>query len=725
MGISLGGFSGLDTDSIIQQLMYVERAPIRRMESKQSEINNEISAWQNMNTSLDTLKKQVEEFKVGTDNIFDHMTATSSDEDILQVSASDSARAGSHDLTVNQLAKNHRVASAQQSDSTSSLTLTTGAFTISLANGGEYDDKVNISTASETEIKSLLKSKAGLDDATAQTTAATIVSNQGSYTNLDSVQTINGLSDQVFEDIKGEIMTNDQKLKLDISIDGTESLNDVMDKINNAVGNDDGTGENMINASVVDNTLVIESAVSGTNNELQFNDTDGVLKELGVLGVTASNQFNDSTSGLGHANGTFNLTSSNGASIDITMGSNYSLEDVKEAINNNGSNDGSIKASIQDNKLVIDDLSGGTLSFGDTTGSVLSDLGVSTGNQRNLQSAQDAKFTLDSLSITRSSNEIDDVLEGVSLELSGLNESGETTTFTIDTAKEDITTTIKSFVDQYNSVIGKLEKYGGKEAILQGDSTLNSVRSMLYNSTVLPSTTISSTEWLSNTPFDENGTSGTLAVEAEQADGTTADYNIGITDTDTLDDILQKFQSAGLTDDGTGVYSDANIEVYVSEDNQLTIESKNGKSVDLSNSSSQVLSDLKMPQSFEKNTISLLGIEVDSDGRLSVDSNKLKDALDNNLSDVKQMFTGVNGIMDRVSDQVDLATDNFDGYLSNRIDSLESEVDYLDEDIESLERRLTIREEGLQAQFTAMEQAIAQMQNQGSWLSSQTTSTGF
>ncbi|WP_018249191.1 flagellar filament capping protein FliD [Orenia marismortui] len=530
MGISLGGFSGIDTSSMIQQMMYIEEAPVRRMEEKQDEMNSEIKAWQEINTQLDTLKTKATDLE----DIFGEMSVSFGDEDqsSITATATDGANSGSYNIQVNKLAKAHRVASTQQTDSSSDLNLNSGA-------GGSFDVIVNGTT-------------------------------------------------------------------MNISVTGDNSLNGVMDAINNDDQNDDGDGNKLVEASIVDNTLVIESVDTGTDNTLTFADgAEGVLQELGVV------------------NGT-------------------------DAI------------------------------------------------QNELQTAQNAEFTVDSLLITRQSNEVDDVLNGVTLNLENTTSSELTMTVGADTGamKEKI----QSFVNQYNKVINKLDKYGDKEALLQGDATLSSIQSTLYNSTVVSSDTVSSTEWLSNTPLSGGGD---LVVN-----GTTVNLATG----DDLATIASAINAVG------------GVTASVNDDNKIVIESDTSTPVDLSGSSSQALSDLKMPQTFEKNAISLLGVEVDKKGELSIDDDKLEDALTGDLSDVEQMFTGVNGVMDRIEKNVELATDTFEGYVSGRIDTLERQVDYLDDDIADMERRLEIREENLRQQFTAMEQAMSQMQNQGSWLSSMTGS---
>lgn len=102
--VSFSGLSsGLDTASIVSQLVELRRAPIYRLENNKSSYQNQISA-------LGTLKSKLLEFQTAaqemdTANEFSSLKATSSDEDYLSVTASNEAAAGSYEIGITQLAK--------------------------------------------------------------------------------------------------------------------------------------------------------------------------------------------------------------------------------------------------------------------------------------------------------------------------------------------------------------------------------------------------------------------------------------------------------------------------------------------------------------------------------------------------------------------------------------------------------------------------------------------
>ena len=110
-GISFGGLaSGLDTQAIISALTALERRPIAQLETKKTSLNRQKSLFGDLRGLLDTLNTKAKALQTATN--FLQKKATSSDEDLLRVSASTSATAGTHEITVNSLARARVNASA-------------------------------------------------------------------------------------------------------------------------------------------------------------------------------------------------------------------------------------------------------------------------------------------------------------------------------------------------------------------------------------------------------------------------------------------------------------------------------------------------------------------------------------------------------------------------------------------------------------------------------------
>jgi flagellar hook-associated protein 2 len=107
-------------------------------------------------------------------------------------------------------------------------------------------------------------------------------------------------------------------------------------------------------------------------------------------------------------------------------------------------------------------------------------------------------------------------------------------------------------------------------------------------------------------------------------------------------------------------------------------------------------------------------------GKLTLDADKLTDALDTNRLDVKAFLTdttkGISAKLTKLLDPVAKATT---GLIDVRAKQAGDQATSIEDQISQMEDRLTQKADRLRAQFTAMEQALAQSQSQGSWLAAQ------
>ena len=122
--------SGLDIESLVSQLVAAERSPVEtRLIRQESSLTAELSAFGSFKGALSTFQTALTDLnKIST---FGQRTATSSDEEIITVSADSTAQPGSYDLTVTQLAKAHSLASG----SYTSLADTVGTGTLTIRFG--------------------------------------------------------------------------------------------------------------------------------------------------------------------------------------------------------------------------------------------------------------------------------------------------------------------------------------------------------------------------------------------------------------------------------------------------------------------------------------------------------------------------------------------------------------------------------------------------------------
>lgn len=253
--------------------------------------------------------------------------------------------------------------------------------------------------------------------------------------------------------------------KVSISVTASDTLSSIADKIN-ATSDQNGITASVIAISSSKSVLVITGA--DENQPITLSDTSGtVLSDLGLTkSASTSNTNNSATAALGVA-GSFTI---NGNSVSVTA--TMSITDVMNAVNTAA---GSTVATLdsQQNRLSIS----GTLADG--ADGVLASLGYGETTNK-IQSAQGAILTVDGVSgITRDTNEISDVISGVTLNLKAADPNTKVTVGVVaDTTS--IASAIASFVTAYNAWqdfvaaqdATNSDGTAASTAILFGDSTL-------------------------------------------------------------------------------------------------------------------------------------------------------------------------------------------------------------------------------------------------------------
>jgi flagellar hook-associated protein 2 len=227
-----------------------------------------------------------------------------------------------------------------------------------------------------------------------------------------------------------------------------------------------------------------------------------VVDQLATSERIASSTISSSSSALG-LSGVFTLSESGKTAMSVTVDSTMSLSDISDAINNRTSTTGVTAtiitiASGSSYELVLTSadtgqtisLSSSTYSGTSASGSlsVLDSLGLTNGDgstiSTELQKAQDAIVEVDGVSgIVRSSNDISDILSGVTLHLTDAD-TGTTVTMDITYDTSTIETAIDAFVNAYNAWRGfyssnqatNSDGAASSTAVLFGDSTLRNAQ---------------------------------------------------------------------------------------------------------------------------------------------------------------------------------------------------------------------------------------------------------
>lgn len=132
MAIRAGGIgSGLDVESIVSQLVALERRPINRVQTQQAQVNAQISAY-------GSLKSKISEFQsamasLGSASSFRLFQGTSSNESVFTANVGSEALAGSYSVDVQSLAERDKIAFGPFADSNTAV----GSGTLNLSVGSE------------------------------------------------------------------------------------------------------------------------------------------------------------------------------------------------------------------------------------------------------------------------------------------------------------------------------------------------------------------------------------------------------------------------------------------------------------------------------------------------------------------------------------------------------------------------------------------------------------
>ena len=164
------------------------------------------------------------------------------------------------------------------------------------------------------------------------------------------------------------------------------------------------------------------------------------------------------------------------ATISVQKGS--SLQDIARAVNEQAGD--RIRAAVIDQRLVLTSkISGqpGVIELGDPQG-ILRALGLirPDGTPNTVQEPQNAKLKIEGLELERSSNNINDAIPGVSLNLAapGVAE------VRVDRDSQRALEVVKSLLDQYNSVMDFIQDKAQKGGPLQGDPLLARIKTGLW-----------------------------------------------------------------------------------------------------------------------------------------------------------------------------------------------------------------------------------------------------
>jgi flagellar hook-associated protein 2 len=531
----LGG--GIDFQAAVDSMVEAKRVPINKIQDTIKTNEKKITSLNDLNTRLTAVRESLDKLrgKISADrssNIFFNKQsfqttsretsllnnptriAASSASNLAGVSVTGRTEKGSYDLEILRTAKAQKDSSAvlssrAQQDRSDAITsdstgldvlvsMTGGSFTINsktvtvLATDTlqQVRDKINAVadigvTASITNPGAgdyrLVITNNTAGSATSYSDSSDILAALGVLNNDDTIKnqvqaavtnTNSALNAVVPGFLGGSFIINGKT----ISIDATNTLQDLRDRINNA---DAKISASIVTSSTTDAYLVLTANDTGT--PIVYSDTSNVLAALGVLNNDDSvkNQLQASQTSQFTANGLrdasrqrsdmiYNpavnlvtlapgLVTTGAQSFQITSGvTNFTVNyndtmttnGLISAINSAASLAGSdVTASLETIeggnggfRLIIKDASGDAVSFSADTGGVVAAMDF-----------RDPKI------LERASNTVSDLIDGMTINLFAA-EGGTTIKIDVEQNLNDVKAQMVSFVDSYNALIEYMNK---------------------------------------------------------------------------------------------------------------------------------------------------------------------------------------------------------------------------------------------------------------------------
>ena len=440
-GFSVGGLaSGLPPD-IVDQLMATKQARLQSYENDKGFFTNQKSAFGELETKLLNLSSVSETLQ--DESSWSPHTATSSDEDVISVTASSTSVSGTHQISVSQLA--------------SSNTLMSG--------GGVTDDTDTLSSINTFSFKY----------------------NGQSYTNADfgiaAGATLSDIANAIgshdYEDANG---SDEEGISASVLHDGTNYRLVLSAKDQGAYvrASDGTTSTSRIENLSVDLTWTTSGNTwdtSGVTDSSSAVTGAGLTDATAKLSSVAAGVFSFTYGGVTYdldGTGTQlkldgNVLDANSTLEDVSTANRQTVPDMTAIVINDGSNNLLIFDGSANSKAI----SGITVNFSFSNGETVT---TSTAGFFQSDEGQDAKLSVDGLSnIYSSSNIVDEVLPGVTMVVNEVTASAISITVADDTTT--LTETLDSFTTAYNGVVDYINS--NKDTVFTGSTLARSIVSQM------------------------------------------------------------------------------------------------------------------------------------------------------------------------------------------------------------------------------------------------------
>ena len=521
-----------------------------------------------------------------------------------------------------------------------------------------------------------------------------------------------------------------------VSVVSSDSLAEIRDKIN---GTDDiGVVASIIKVSESDYRLTLTNDEAGTEGTV-FGDGNGVLQSLGLTSSgpaidTTSTDYDSELAAVG-VEGSFTINGDQEVSVLAT-------DNLEEIITKINTATGASTATLGnvDGKYQIN-LDGATTLTADTD-SVLGSLGLITSGKNILQDGANSQIKIDgSIVVERTSNSIDDVIEGLEIDLEKA-EAGEVVTVDFGRDYDAVADKIQSFVTAYNVVVNYIGDQSGYDE--DTDTAGSLANSRISTRVISDLRSIINTDHSDYLP-DGYGTLAHIGITSDQSKGT---LNI---DSDKLEEAMTS-------------NFDAFIKMFANTESTSNADLNLGKSSD-DTQSGKYYADPTTNQFFDiteaEDAASILPTSLDADSagdqyflttdnkmytwsgsawdagaavtsatvtvsggiNTVTDGNGMGIGFDGSSAGVITFTKGFSGLFDDIVNENML--NSTDGYFKSEDDRINNTIDSNEDQYDRLDARLTSLRERLVSQFAQLEMYMAEMQTQATSLASMPTTTTY
>lgn len=479
-------------------------------------------------------------------------------------------------------------------------------------------------------------------------------------------------------------------------------------------------------------TSVLTTSVSGSPGQGSYNVVVSQLAASHSLRSTGSYTATTNT----FTTGTLTIKVGSGSAVNITIdSSNNTLAGVRDAINSANAgvtasivNDGTYQRLFLTSgttgtdgtitTTVTDSASGGTFALADlasndstrSTGNYTST--SDTFNSGTLSIAVGGGATVD-ITINASNN----TLSGIRDAINGNTSVGVTASIVSDGSYQRLVLTSKTAGSS-----GEISVTNTEDGVTMGSFGLSGL-----NATATAGTYLNTSQAATNAELTVNS----LAITSSSNTITTAIEGVTLNlikdGSSTVKVATNTAATVSAFDAFVKAYNDAskqisNVSGYNSETKQGAILTGDSTVRNIQSRLRQLLFSGVSSLTRGVQTLSDLGIRLQKDGTLSLDTGKLTSALNDPVKDVKGLMTqttsGNPGIAVRFAEGLASMVDS-DGLIDNRTEGINASIKSLQKQNETLQKRLADIEKRYRAQFTALDSLVASLNQTSQYLSQQ------